>query len=212
MLELVWGTQHPTVTGRAIGPDGQPLAGRSGRVELWQNHRRISSKNFRCDPDGLFTIIIEAPWESGSVRLARLLLGKTGNTGPLDAELELSYAIAPGGKDVGAVMFAGQPLLAAGWVVDQAGQPIASANVTAQYRKTGGKEEAWASIKGASANTDKDGHFRIYGASTAGLLSLAVHRRGGQSERFEFQSGASGLRVPFIRGDEGQVPEEERRK
>lgn len=199
-LELVWDAQHPTIVGRAIGPDGEPLAGRRGTLELVQDRRRLSSSAFLCDADGRFSISIESGWKPGSQRLAGIHVGQSAEEGPVDAEVDLSFEVPPGPTDLGDVHFIGQPLLGAGQVVDDQGEPVTSAHLVAQYRKSGLAGDAWVNIDEASDTTNDQGQFRVYGNSPSNRVALRVRRRGLERGFLEFQAGESNLLIRMTAG------------
>lgn len=208
---LVWDSLRPTLTGRAVGPDGRPLSGRRGRLQFIVNGSTLSGPSVSCNAAGEFRISMDSPWELGSERIGRISMGLMKGLYPMEAELDLSFDVPSGDTDLGDVHFASVPLLVTGRVIDSSGQPIAGARVTAQAALSEGGGTGVSAIRGGQVSTETDGTFQIFGLTEATTLRLLAQRRGYTLGEFKgVKVGSLGLEMRLLPGpDKGDFEQEE---
>lgn len=198
---LVWDSLRPTLTGRAVGPDGKPLAGRRGRLQFVVDGSTFPGPSLTCNDAGEFRASMDTPWKLGSERMGRFTLGSTGGQDPVEVELDLSFDVPSGDTDLGDVHFFGVPLLLAGRVIDSAGRPVAGAQLTVQAPLPSAGANGWQAIRGGRVTTETDGTFVIYGLTDAASLRLLAQRRGfAMLEMKAVAVGSQGLELRLLPG------------
>ncbi|MFT7679543.1 MAG: hypothetical protein ACI8QC_003546, partial [Planctomycetota bacterium] len=200
---LVWDSLRPTLTGRAVGPDGKPLSGRRGRLQLIVDGSIRSGPSMACNEAGEFRISMGTPWVLGSERIGRMVMGPVDGMNPAEAELDLSFDVPAGDTDLGDVFFSGVPLLASGRIIDTLGQPVGGARVTAQSALNEGPMGGWQAIRGGQVSTEPDGTFQIFGLTEANTLRIMAQRRSyAMAEIKSVKVGSMGLELRLLPGED----------
>jgi hypothetical protein len=164
-LELVVNEGGLRLRGRALGPDGAPLAGTW--LEVFGAGAYPASGQAGTDSNGNFSILIQAtsikPFES-----ATILASQHG----LERALDISAPLDGRLIDLGDLVLEKLPTRVAGRVVDPARRPLKGATVTGEVRERGFdasqfKPEPgftvveWSRDRRAIAKTDSDGRFEL---------------------------------------------------
>ncbi len=184
----------PTLQARAVDERGAPIVSTElvARRVVGETAPAMSwFTRVRTDEDGVFQI--EIYWDPPQEGRTGFLLARAaeefvrGECGRIQAPLELT----PGVHELGDVVIAPGPLLAAGTVVRSDGTPIAHASVTLLVHQ--GKRFALAMH--ANTVTDASGRFELRGCFDATRVRLLVQGPGLGLTTLEADPGTSGLRV-----------------
>jgi hypothetical protein len=184
----------PTLQGRAVDEHGAPIAstelvarrvlGDTAPPQGW-------ATRVRTDASGHFQI--EIYWEPFKEGRLGFILARTagefvlGECGRLQAPVELT----PGVHEVGDVMIARGPLLAAGVVTLADGKPVAHAEITFNVEGNG----RWRPAMNANSVTDATGSFELRGCFDATRLRVIARGPGMSAAAVDADPGTSGLRI-----------------
>lgn len=158
---LVIGVDHPVLVFRAVDEAGAPLS--REKLELHSTFRSANMANSgnaftTTDDDGVFEHALPARFLDGDKRTLRVE-ARGGEIGTL---VDLSRAFEPGTNDMGDLPLVLPPLLVAGRVVDERGNPAAGANVQVEIpvRDAAAPDRVWYwNEVPAAAVSDRDGRF-----------------------------------------------------
>lgn len=205
-LDIAERAGNSFVVGRVLGNDGQPLA--SARLERGLEVRaggghRSDSDNFRTDEAGCFRILIENPeWKEGTERTLTVRQRQRG-VSPAIARVDLSWPLPPGDVELGDLHLAQAPLVAAGTVVDEAGNPVANAHVTLQEKHSygaGANEFYWNWIQGGEVFTGGDGSFTLRAEVESSDFLLSCMSSDYWCEGVMIRPGVTGVQLVLRRG------------
>lgn len=192
---------YPELVGRAVGPDGQPLGSRRGRVQLDQAGRGLRVLPLVTLADGTFTVRL---FEDLDGTPARLALELTDSGRGFEAAVS-DLALAPAGPTrLGDLHFLPRPLLVSGRVVDSAGGPLPGVSVRVEVADPSSPHRSWQTVGGV---TDRDGRFEIHSSAPEERLRLVARLRGHRTARVELGGpGTRGLDVVLEAGEPDRTP------
>jgi len=198
----------PLVRGLFLAPSGAPLAKRRialytappGHPPTLQGDERILT----TDVGGVGVLLDDDPlgfWDNSSPGFALI---------PDEGELPISPAVwcevgrrawpRMSQPDIGTVQMHEAPLLVAGRVVDAAGRPVCSVQVTARRQRGPSQWVRPADrnrvIESVSSRTDSAGRFAIYHTEPFGCWAASAHvSRVSSSTRRFFEAGTNGIEL-----------------
>jgi RNA polymerase sigma-70 factor (ECF subfamily) len=193
------------VTGRVVGPDGEP-------IRDWRLHAEYdvtsgkSYESIATDEEGCFRLPLsryawqyEKEEEEFATRSLMLTLDMPEDYGADFVQTAIVMTLTPeqvkpGVHDLGELRFEGSTIVAAGHVVDPTGAPKADAYVAIE--KFEASSQRWIEDGNFRAKSDATGAFSIRGRLEPQTLRIRLEGRGAyQPEVPEFRSGASDVRV-----------------
>lgn len=177
--------RHPTLGGRLVDRSGAPQQGYWFATHL-RDVRGIYNQYFETGADGRFVIGIPEP---GPDAPRALWFHRTLPDREHHAFCRLDDLGLHGGRnEIGDVVLGPPPLLVEGTVVDEAGKPVAGAEL-AVLRGT--PDEAWSldSVERPAAVSDADGAFRVTAHHLGTSLLLQASRKDSRSELVPFVVG-----------------------
>lgn len=200
----------PVLSGRVVGPDGEPLAGYRLDARLVtdtaESKQSIVHAALRTDAEGRFRMpLSEEPVDPPG--RAVLELATDGPDGaPLTAAVPLRARPVAGSNDLGTIALAMPPLIASGRVIDPAGQPIPGARVLVEVpstRETTAASNVWRTAWELRTRTDPWGRFVVRGELDATAIALtASHLEHVAGERTETVVGSKGIEIVLERAGE----------
>jgi len=212
---VVLGSDHPILEFRALDPQGVPMAGESLQVGVEMSTGGLSSSRsvtVVTDGEGRFRLDLEQLSGNDSRRLRAHAREES-----LLAELALDRSFPTGLVPQGDLRFQEAPLIVAGSVRDEAGQPVRRANVTVRFGVSAGRPDRWNWIRSRILQSDEAGEFRLVGAASGERLELQASTTGRKSAAREVPFGAIGVQLVLegtgqiagsVRTDE-RVPEKQ---
>lgn len=130
--------------------------------------------DFVCKPgEGAAEHVLALRWAGMQVRW-----GNPDAPPPHGVELRVPALRAGERRDLGFVELLPLPLLAAGRVGDDRGEPVEGAQVEAQRRVETRRGERWIDLPGLDTRTAPDGSWALHGATVLGPVRIAASRRG----------------------------------
>jgi hypothetical protein len=209
------------ITGRLLGPDGNPL--RKARGSLLQRFELPlttleNETRFRADEDGYFRH--EIRWIDSEIpsviRRTFRITHENGNVGLCWADLEAPTQPPASALDFGEIKLSPIPTLLSGRVVDFQGKPISDANVRLESQYTTSGTENWWPASKDPPTTGADGSFLIQGERpTASTYRAVVHAPDQLeliqevtlgSESVELQMSRAGILAGSVQMTEGIAP------
>lgn len=204
------------IRGRAVDPDGRPVARRSVSgtfIFRWIAPEEPSSVSVSrtTGADGSFEFSLRPPDESvpgrqwNAMKLD-MIVERTDGGFDLRRVLQPEVELARRGGDLGTVVFERPPLLASGLVVEETGAPVQHASLSLMKKEASRfsslVHESDFNVEpyGFSTRSDADGAFTILGDPGAGEFGIAV-----RDERYlsppplPIEPGATGLRIVVSR-------------
>lgn len=169
----------PTLVGRLVNANGDPLGDRRGRMRLTSGGAARSQTILQSDAVGRFRAVFRDPWKAGEELSANLELTALPGEPPLDVVLDVTHATPDGETELGDVVLEVQPALASGQVTGTDGSPLIAANIRVEVPREDSEE--WYSPRGFVAPSVADGSFTIYGRTDATRMRLVVRRAGFQT-------------------------------
>ena len=172
-VELRFQGGAPGFVGLAVGEDGRPIADRRGTLNLVMQ-RSSGRESFRrlelkTDAQGAFRVTTSGPNPLDVSCLATLRFAESGEL----AERSVSFPIAvplaeAGNSDLGTLTVVVPPLIVAGQVLDEDGEPVHQAWVHLARRR--GNATEWVHELGATSRAD--GSFELRGELGSGEVFL----------------------------------------
>ncbi|MBI5434701.1 MAG: hypothetical protein HZA52_17850 [Planctomycetes bacterium] len=199
-VELVLGGPNsvPVLVARVLDDELKPFANQALDVNLVAQAPNGAGKPptpVTTDATGLVRLYLPG-WPNGGGAL-RLVAAPTRWRKILTAVVDVPVALALGEQPLGDVVLRGLPLLVAGRVVDQLGQPIANANVNVLRRAKDGV--GWSDI-GSADLTDPLGEFAMDADPESGELAVRASAADcARAEPVPFARGSSGLSLALVR-------------
>lgn len=212
VLDLAFGREHAAVAGRAVTIDGAPLARHRINASLaGLPEGKLPLNSAITADDGAFRFVIAAEGDGTLTPPpgARLVLTaapaprKFPDANGPRAEVPLLSALGPGENAVGDVVFAAPPVVAAGVVMDEAGEPVPRVALGVERLQKRNPKDAWPTwprLWNLGARTGKDGRFEIRGSCDAAEIRIVAEADGWyESERAAFAPGADDRRITLRR-------------
>ncbi|MBC8329228.1 MAG: carboxypeptidase regulatory-like domain-containing protein [Planctomycetes bacterium] len=190
-LRLQPDTAPCVLVGRVVDERGEPIA--ATKLDLIYetksgNSSSSSWEDLETDAEGRFRYPLAEPvmQEAGSRSLELDLPGEDWGQALARVRVELLPAYPPGTTDLGELVLAGLPFLAAGQVVGPSGEPVADAGVMLQWKDYyGSGEDDWY----------WNHEWRIRSSSGAdGRFELRGQPEDEEAEEFQLQASAEGYR------------------
>lgn len=183
-------TRNPTLSGRLVDEHGVPQAGYWYATHV-QQERGYYNQYFETGENGLFHTAVPGlpsePEERG------VIFRRTITNLEQQAFFDLAdLGLTEGRNELGDVVLRRPPILVAGQIVDDAGAPVADANVMVLQGDP--EEEAW-TIGGLSNRDDT--------SAEDGTFELRVHHVGGRLSLYAEHGDNTGPMVPFVVGATG---------
>ena len=179
-VTLVWDTLAPVLIGRALDSAGNPVAERTGRLQLTQDGVSKGGGALQTDGEGRFRVPLRSVWKLGSSRRARLELFPLPGSAPLLAEVDLSFVLKPGENSVGDVVMRGLPLLASGVCMGPDG-PVEGVQIRLVSKRMTKVGAEWSPVGSLMASSNLQGEFELWGELEGeGPFGVSGRRRGFQ--------------------------------
>ena len=154
--------------------------------------------HLRTDATGGFRVQLRPP-DDGELPESALWLTARQGERTLLAELRLPADFGRGVVELGELALEDAPVLAAGRVVDTAGQPLHGARISVQYEEQWGDDPAqryWSNANGLESSSGPDGSFRIVGLPPqSDALRLVARHGSALPALLPFEQGATGLAI-----------------
>ncbi|MEC8251679.1 MAG: carboxypeptidase-like regulatory domain-containing protein [Planctomycetota bacterium] len=197
--------RQPTLRGRLVNERGEPQQG------YW--HAKHSNKKFtnyfqyfETTEDGRFEVPVPPMTDDASAPRA-IRFERTIPTFSEQALLTLTdLDLQPGPNDLGDVVLTTPPILAAGWVVDDVGDPVVGAHINISYGDADGTSQGIRTPKNDGFVTDEQGAFEARAFSSHEELLLRVIQGANVGPRVAFAPPATGLRYVLPRVGEVIMP------
>ena len=183
-VELRFAPVHFLLVGRLVDPEGEPL--RSTRARFWirpDPYRPGHSPTgmISTDEDGVFRILWRAR-DRERVRASLTLRIEKGRPAiAWEARAELPGTMSPGKNDLGNLVLSRPPLLLAGVVMDDTGEPVRHALLRV-YREARSPEwrpePTYLRASDLQTRTDDEGEFAVHGYADAPALAIRARRAG----------------------------------
>ncbi|MCC6408483.1 MAG: hypothetical protein IT453_15075 [Planctomycetes bacterium] len=199
-VELVLGGPNsvPVLVVRVLDDELKPLANQALDVNLVPPVPDGAGKPptpVTTDANGLVRLHLPG-WPNGGGAV-RLVAAPTRWRKILTAVVDVPVALALGEQTLGDVVLRGLPLLVAGRVVDQLGQPIPNANVNVLRRAKDGV--GWSDV-GSADLTDPMGEFAMDADPESGEFAVRASATDcARAEPVPFTRGSSGLELSLVR-------------
>ena len=204
-VRLEIGRSASTVAARLLA-DGEPLP--DARVVVFQEigyvggARQGREDRERTDAGGRISFPVLPPEDPARRLTFEFSTRHDGEE--LSAELVLGPELAPGENELGDLALEPRPLLLAGRIVDDAGNPVPGASVRLYARVAdpeSGTGTSWERLRAAGAEAGRDGRFEARGRSSAAVIGVTPAREGFTAgERAEFPRGTRDATVVMSAG------------
>lgn len=175
---LRFAQRWPALVGRALGPDGAPLAERAlrvnARVRVNGADRGGRSGGATTDADGRFRWYVELEALREGVLAVELRAPAQAGAPELAASVDLPLPLDEGETALGDVALAGAALVVAGTVVDPLGRPIPDVRLGVAALQPGSdlRPDYWQQVAGLYTTSDAAGRFELRGTPPPGRLAL----------------------------------------
>jgi hypothetical protein len=188
----------PVLVGRALDPNGAPLARTTIDVQIVTPPSDLSARfppRLVTDESGGMRILVPG-WSAGGGVL-RLVVAPTSERKILTALVTVADGLSIGEHPIGDVVLSGLPRLVDGFVVDQLGHGLENARVEVFQRSAGG--EVWKGV-GCGTVTGRWGKFSIDADPTGSELAItAVVKDCERRSPLTFQRGTRGIEIALER-------------
>lgn len=183
-------TLHPqqsVLAGQVVGPDGAPLAAEAHELEvaLWRHDRDVLATRIFVLPDGRFDLVLpqRTDAEQFTLELRHTLPPRPVAEGeakapPQQLGARVRLAAIRGGQrqELGLLRLEDLPPLVTGIVVDDAGQPVANADVQVQQQEPPQRgrdpRDQWRALPLLRTRSLDDGTFVVPGLLPPGVLRV----------------------------------------
>ena len=178
-VTVVVGDERKTIVGRLVDEQGEPLTSRSFSANL-DVQGSVLMANLETDAQGRFRFVLPSePFAEGTRRqlVLSLMMGAMPVTSGQErgAHIDLSRAFPPGETDLGDVLFGRPDVILRGHVLDEGGQRLAGASVSATVRSGEGHFDT----RVPTVRTADDGTFALRARLQPGrALDLQVRLEG----------------------------------
>jgi hypothetical protein len=206
VIEAVQKVLRPSLLLRILRPDGSPLTNADIRLTMrtsnaeWSN---AQSKFEETDDEGWLRATLDGEWVQERTDAQRSL--EVSHELP-DSALELAgrlpgrAAWQPGPNELGELRLEPVAILAAGHVVDEAGQPIVGANVVLSRRLMRRGRESWRDDTSMLSRSGPDGNFSLSGFLPEGVYRLSARHADYKPEVLPWRELATDHRMVMKRG------------
>jgi hypothetical protein len=204
-IDVRMGVVVAILDGRVVDADGAPRPELKLRIvierEAGPGNSNHPGEQTKTDDAGRFEVDV-FPQEASSAGSARVIVSGLGEDGQAleSATIPLGN-LDPGVHDLGDLLLAPAPRIAAGTVVDAASQPVERAWVTPSIKRFWGEEAEqfwWDGMWNDRVRTDTAGHFEIRGHVREGEVSLSAEAGGGKSAGQVVSVGASDVVLRLV--------------
>lgn len=201
VLRLQAKLQGATFAGRALDEQGAPLVDMDFTADLYdvrQNRREhVLRESGRTESDGRF--VFSTADDITSATQLELNLRDERNVSLGGARVSFAPASAGATVELGDVRLVATSVLAAGRVLDVAGQPVPRAWVELheavhRTRRDGSVRTSW-ERRSSPVIADDEGHFVVRGERKAASIGLRARSNGASSPLREFSAGASDVEL-----------------
>jgi len=197
VLRLQAKPQGATFAGRAVDEQGTPLAEMDFTADLYavQQSRRehVQRESGRTEEDGSF--VFSTAEDVSSATQVELHWRDERNVSLGFVRVALTPPVAGATVELGEVRLVASSVLAAGRVVDVAGQPVPRAwvdlhDAVHRTRRDGSVRTSW-ERRSSPVLADDEGHFVVRGERKAASIGLRARSNGASSPLREFAAGSS---------------------
>lgn len=206
VIEAVQKVLRPSLVLRILRPDGSPLTEASIRLTLrttnaeWSN---AQSKYDDTDAAGRLRTTLDGDWvqeRTDAQRSLEVRYEEPGTDLELAGRLPGRAAWRAGPNELGELRLEPLTILAAGQVVNEAGQPIVGANVLLSRRLMRRGRESWRDDNSIMARSGPDGSFSLSGFLPDGVYRLAARHAEYKPETLPWREKAADHRIVLKRG------------
>jgi len=205
-IEAVQKVLRPSLVLRVLLPDGQPLA--DARLDLlmrttsaeWSNFQEKSEKS---DGAGWLRSTLDGDWvqeRTDAQRSLEVHYEEPGTDVKLVGRLPGRAAWRAGPNELGDLKLEPLGMIAAGRVVDEAGQPIVGATVVLSRRLMRRGRESWRDDNSVMARSGPDGAFALTGFLPEGTFRLSARHPDYKPETLPWREKASDHVIVLKRG------------
>ena len=197
-------TRQPTLSGRLVNDRGEPQKGYWHAVHV-QTKPGYQKQYFETTDDGYFHIPIppltDNPGAARGIRFERTI-----PTFEEQAWINLGdLSLISGRNEIGNIVLSKPPIVVAGWVVDDAGQPVSGAQMQILY----GTADAAYNVslaKGSGFTSTADGAFELRAYWLADELLLGANKGWNFGELVRLEQGTTGVRYVLPRVGQVVIP------
>jgi hypothetical protein len=192
---LLLGLDHPVLVFRAVDARGEPLRRRELLLELSTRSGWMIGNDERktqSDQEGCFLVELAADYRDGDRR--SLTVSTEGEA--LGARVDLGRAFAAGRNELGDLVLAPPPLIAAGRVLAGRERPVAAfVRLEVPVHEDERRETIWYWDEVASAQADADGRFALHGHVDGEQARLTAELEGLRSAPQTVAVGSQALEI-----------------
>ena len=197
-------TRQPTLSGRLVNDRGEPQKGYWHAVHI-QTKPGYEKQYFETTDDGHFHIPIppltDNPDAARGIRFERTI-----PTFEEQAWIDLGdLPLISGRNEIGNIVLSKPPIVVAGWVFDDAGQPVSGAQMQILY----GTADAAYNVsvaKGSGFTSTADGAFELRAYWLADELLLGANKGWNFGELVRLDRGTTGVRYVLPRVGQVVIP------
>lgn len=183
------------IRGRLSVADGHAVAAATCAYSV-DNRAGLPFSTFRTDPDGRFSLRVEAPLHDDDSPCV-LHIVQLAVLGGIRASTEVALPPRAGEFDAGDLRLEPAPILVAGSIVDEAGQPVSDARVVALEKSNA---DDWWDSGWYVTRSDEEGRFQFgQFAPTERPLAVSAHKPGHALAWIEARAGDRELRLTLRR-------------
>jgi len=185
-------SEHPVLVFRAVDESGAALANLALTLLLAQRTALMNAESrpaATTDGEGRFSVELGDPYQAGDRRTLRV----TSPGGELGVELDLARAFEPGRVDMGDLVLAPAPLLAAGRVTDAEGTLVSEASFRLEVQ--GADEGTWWQELETGTKSDAEGRFELRAFAAGTRVRLTARAGDRRSETLEVERGTRGVEL-----------------
>lgn len=179
--------QQSVLAGQVVGPDGTPLSSQPHELEvaMWRHDRDVLATRIFVLPDGRFDLVLpqRTDAEQFTLELRHTLPPRPVAEGeakapPLQLGARVRLSAIRGGQrqELGLLRLEELPALVSGVVVDDAGQPVANADVQVQQQEPPQRgrdpRDGWRGLPLLRTRSGEDGTFVVQGLLPPGVLRV----------------------------------------
>lgn len=203
-MTITFPAAFPSVAFRVLDVEGRPFAGRALFVVLRHEPHHGGGGTSHVwpttDAGGRSHVILDGGYDPGSRRTMSISDGSPRDPIPGVAVVNLGREFPSGPTDIGDIRLGIGPLLAAGIVVDDAGEPVAGAEIRVRFRDPPGARPERPDIGMPSAMTGDDGRFAVRGEGSSPRIEVSATLHGHlPSDTAAVAAGQEGLRLVLQR-------------
>jgi hypothetical protein len=215
-IALPLAAHHVVLAGRLLLPTRLPVAAAATPAVLWRADRDLDTYTLHTIADGRFDLVLGARSDATEycleVRCTPPMVittawAPTAAAAPPLLGARLHVPGLQGGQriELGDIVLGEAPVLTAGVVVDDSGQPVAAASVVVQQEeppRPGRNEQRgdpWRNLPLLATSTEQDGTFVLHGALPPGRLRVRADTNLHFADSVPLQSQGQQLRIRIDR-------------